>query len=329
MNIDNLMAAATGNLSPPGNKGSNSTRNNDLKGNSANNTLKSNNTTGTTPPNNKSNKGTGKSNSTKSPRQQNQIPPTTTGFSPRSPKSLYGKTSNPNPTSTTTPQPTSQPTQQQPDQLKSPTTTSGGGGGGENRMEPLPDVDPELAGLVCRKVILPLFENNDMVGLGPGQQGSGSEDGSAMNTNLNPNLIAGGIPRDGIVAEIKLSDSLLTAVMSTRNELHELKRRYTNSVAECDILQKKLTDVKKKTQVARVKMDENQLEEQEALKKERVVENKCLLLKRQKRTLLEEREKVIRDNEELKIMLLEAEEKVLLEEVFFIWNEIWKAGFVF
>ncbi len=70
----------------------------------------------------------------------------------------------------------------------------------EDRLEPLPDVDPELAGLVCRQYIMPLFD-----------------------TQGGPELdITQGIPQNGIVAEIKLSDKLLEAVRGLFRQAEKL-----------------------------------------------------------------------------------------------------------
>ncbi len=96
----------------------------------------------------------------------------------------------------------------------------------------------------------------------------------------------------------------------TRHELRESERRYKASVAECALLRKKLTLVKKKTSIARERMDMNAAKEAAAQRTAQILQARYLLLKRQKETLSAERDKVDHENTLLRRRGLDAEARV-------------------
>eukprot|EP00392_Amoebophrya_sp_AT5.2_P004005 g4010.t1 len=94
------------------------------------------------------------------------------------------------------------------------------------RYAALPEVDAELAALVCRQVILPLFDTT----------------GEELD-------ITKGIQRPtGILAEVRLSERLLQQVIATRDEVRAETRRLTCLARETGWLQKRCGHAEKQRQ---------------------------------------------------------------------------------
>ncbi|CAD7934169.1 unnamed protein product, partial [Amoebophrya sp. A120] len=138
------------------------------------------------------------------------------------------------------------------------------------RYEALPPVDPELAALVCRQVILPLFEKKNGEPLDIAKHGV-----------PNPN---------GVLHEVKLSEKLLKEVILSRDELRDLERYHADLKRETHWLESRTKErllheyreLKRKEETKVQDLNRKELQERWDLDAEkRKLENKETCLKQE------------------------------------------------
>ncbi|CAD7933181.1 unnamed protein product [Amoebophrya sp. A25] len=101
---------------------------------------------------------------------------------------------------------------------------------------PLPEVDAELAALVCRQVILPLFNTQ----------------GEELDITAGWDLESS---KTGIFAEVRLSEKLLKQVIAARKELRELEREVACERSLCGNLKKRKKTVEDRQGIVEIQRE--------------------------------------------------------------------------
>ena len=209
------------------------------------------------------------------------------------------------------------------------------------------DIDPEVAALVVRQYLLPMFEGgvverpelhefishrrppgglidltsaaerhrkstaDKQPAAGAGERGEEIVDeNDDEDDDVFPSLVEHGAPSDGIYAELKLSDRLLDQLHMTKEEKIDLQRRLYSSDAEHQRLDAKLKVLKSHKDWLQQEMSTTKEAEFSVRMMSSEFESECKLMSKQTISLREELKKQKAEHEKLSSRLVEEESKV-------------------
>merc|ERR1719160_321902 len=175
-------------------------------------------------------------------------------------------------------------------------------------QKPQSAVDPELAALVVREYLLPMFEGKKSL-LAMNKSSEGDDDADSASSGLM-SLVKHGAPKEGIYGEMKLSDQLLDTVQMLKGECADLRQRLTSSESDRTRLEGKLNTLKGQNEETKVELKMVRFQEENLRARTQELETECCLLERQQLLLESELRKQQTENTTLSRRLFDEEAKV-------------------
>jgi len=173
-------------------------------------------------------------------------------------------------------------------------------------------VDPELAALVVREYLLPMFEGKkSLLAMNKSSQsGDDKDEVDDADAGGLMSLVKHGAPKEGIYGEMKLSDQLLDTVQMLKGECADLRQRLTSSESDRTRLEGKLNTLKGQNEETKVELKMVRFQEENLRARAQELETECCLLERQQLQLEAELRKQQTENTSLSRRLFEEEAKV-------------------